>query len=237
MMTSREIGSRLSGLLFVVTVPVFLIATNVSWAFHETRLYQYGFDKYEIPQVTGLVREELVRAASELVTYFDSGQELIDVHVSKGGETIALFNEREIHHLRDVKDLLHRVYWVQRLSLLYMAAYGAFLWARHRRSVLAGDLTLGSGLAVALVVMMGAASLLSFEALFVQFHLMSFSNDLWRLDPTTDYLLMMFPTDFWLDATLLVGSATVMESALLWTGSRLLSARLRDGSQEPATRE
>jgi len=43
----------------------------------------------------------------------------------------------------------------------------------------------------------------------LQFHLFSFSNKFWQLDPTRDYLIMLFPGEFWYDATLFCALATV----------------------------
>ena len=55
---------------------------------------------------------------------------------------------------------------------------------------------------------MGLCTLLGFDQLFYQFHLISFTNELWQLDPTRDYLIMLFPQGFWYDAALLCALAT-----------------------------
>ena len=51
---------------------------------------------------------------------------------------------------------------------------------------------------------MGGFALVGFDTLFLLFHRISFANDLWQLNPRTDYLLIMFPLGFWLDATMRV---------------------------------
>jgi integral membrane protein (TIGR01906 family) len=55
---------------------------------------------------------------------------------------------------------------------------------------------------------MGLMISVNFEWFFYQFHLISFANDLWQLDPTTDYLIMLFPQGFWYDATFFCTVAT-----------------------------
>ena len=57
--------------------------------------------------------------------------------------------------------------------------------------------------------------LIGFDELFRQFHLLSFANDFWQLDPRTDHLIQMFPRGFWFDVTLAVGAITVLEGAAL----------------------
>jgi integral membrane protein (TIGR01906 family) len=54
----------------------------------------------------------------------------------------------------------------------------------------------------------GLLSLLSFDELFLQFHLASFEGDCWLFDPTTDNLVMMFPQAFWNDSAVRLAMAT-----------------------------
>jgi uncharacterized membrane protein len=61
----------------------------------------------------------------------------------------------------------------------------------------------------------------------LQFHLISFANDFWLLDPTKDYLIMLFPQGFWSDAATIIalvatGLALVLAGA---GGGYLLLAR------------
>ena len=39
--------------------------------------------------------------------------------------------------------------------------------------------------------------LIDFDDFFILFHYISFDNMDWLLDPTTDYLVMMYPDGFW----------------------------------------
>ena len=44
---------------------------------------------------------------------------------------------------------------------------------------------------VGLVVLVAVLSFLDFDALWTRFHQIAFRNDLWLLDPTRDYLIML----------------------------------------------
>ena len=61
----------------------------------------------------------------------------------------------------------------------------------------------------------GIASLVDFTEAFIKFHEMAFSNDNWMLDPRTDYLVMLFPEGFWLDATLRIAMLSAIEAVVL----------------------
>lgn len=202
--------------LFIICLPALLVTASVSGAVNSPWLYQYGFDKYGVSETTGLAQAELEKAANGLVDYFNSDDESISLMVTKDGESFGLFNEREVAHLRDVKGLFRLAYWVLLGTLVYALVYVGvnFFWWRDRRR-LAWGLIGGGCLTLVLMAALGLATLIDFDWLFRQFHLISFANELWRLDPATDYLIMLFPRDFWFDAALFCALATAVVALIL----------------------
>ena len=190
--------------LFILFLPILLLSTSLGWAVNSLRLYQYGFEKYNVSQTTGLVEPELEKAARGLISYFNSDEEYIDFTVVKDGKPFVLFNQREVVHLKDVKWLIWLDYYLLLATLVYVLGYAgiSLLWQRKRYwRRLAWGVFGGSGLTLVLMLALGLATLLNFDQLFLQFHFISFANELWRLDPTRDYLIMLFPQGFWYDAT------------------------------------
>ena len=209
---------RLATALFMVSVPVALVLTNVRVVAGEPRIYAYSFSRYDAVGATGIAREELDRAAREIIDYFNSDNQWLDIRVSKDGQSEPLFSEREVLHMRDVKVLFERVYRIQTAAILYSLAYPALVivWSRERSPQrLARQLrTVGLG-TIALVICAGIAISLGFDRLFEQFHLLSFSNDFWLLDPRRDHLVQMFPQGFWFDVTVFIALLTLLEAATL----------------------
>ena len=204
----------LLGILFVVSVPVFLVSSTVLWEFNEPRLYSYGFEKYDIPTLMFMSTEDLERVAAQLRDYFNNDRELINVQYAGH----PFFSEREVTHLRDVKLLLNRVKalrWVA-LALTLGATIAGFAMKRDafapqlaRLAMWAGGLTLG------VLLLAGLGFFIDFGRLFILFHQLSFSNDFWQLDPLRDNLIRMFPEGFWNDAAMLIVLITVIEALLL----------------------
>ena len=129
----------------------------------------------------------------------------------KDGEPLKLFNEKEVAHLKDVKGLIWLDYWVLLGTLIYALGYASvsLLWRRKKYwRRLAWGVIGGGGITLALMLALGLCTLLGFDQLFWQFHLISFTNELWQLDPTKDYLLMLFPQGFWYDATVFCAGIT-----------------------------
>jgi integral membrane protein (TIGR01906 family) len=222
--------------VFIIAVPLFLVLTNVRIAATEEGVYGYSFSQYDAVAVTGIDRAQLDGAAATIIDYFRTGErdELLDIRVVVNGEAEALYNQREVLHMRDVKDLMQLTFRAHEIAFVFLVGYAVvvFLWARERalrqlavQAVVAGGAT---------VVLLGAAAVavtLGFDRLFEQFHLLSFSNDLWRLNPATDRLIQMFPQGFWFDVTLGVGVLTAIEGglvAMLGLGYLVWSGRRRE---------
>jgi len=204
--------------LFILCLPVLLLTTSISAALNSLWLYENGFEKYDVGQTTGLADAEMEKAARGLIDYFNSGEEYIDVTVVKDGRPLVLFNQIEVIHLKDVKELFRLNYKVLLVTLIYALAYaGVSLFWRRRRfwRQLAQAVVWGSGITLALMLLLGLGALLNFEQLFWQFHLISFANEFWQLDPARDYLIMLFPGGFWLDATLFIAQGAVVGAVVL----------------------
>jgi integral membrane protein (TIGR01906 family) len=68
---------------------------------------------------------------------------------------------------------------------------------------------------VAVVVLVGLLSLLDFSGLWTRFHQIAFRNDLWMLDPRTDYLIMLFPEPFWFVATFRMAATVALQTVVV----------------------
>ena len=202
--------------LFVLCLTVLLLTASVSGAANSLWLYKYGFEKYNVSQVTGLAPAELDKAARGLIGYFNSGDKFIDLTVEKDGKPFTLFNEREVSHLKDVKGLFRLIYKVLLGSLVYALIFtgiSLFWWRDKRR--LGGGLFFGGCLTLALMLALGLVIAFNFDQFFLQFHMLSFANDFWMLDPARDYLIMLFPQGFWYDAALFCAIATAAGAFVL----------------------
>ena len=152
--------------LFVVAVPVFLIATNARWVINAPLLYSYGFAKHDSSDrasaIGGLIeRSELMSAARQIRDYFNNDDEILTVEVVVQGVRLSnLYNAREVLHMKDVKSLVRGVYRIQVISGVYLAVFAVIgLISLRRRFLphLARYLSLGGILTGSLVGLAGVA--------------------------------------------------------------------------------
>lgn len=208
----------LSTAFFIVLVPVFLVLSNVRVATMEPRVYDYEFDHYAVGEVTGMDRTQLSAAARDVVRYFQDERPLLTTRVVLGGREQPLFSQKETLHMKDVKALFQAVFLVHEVALAYVLAYvgAVFVWSHERSMRTLGDQLVRAGsVTIGALTVAALAMLVGFDQLFYLFHKLSFSNDLWELNPLTDHLIQLFPRDFWFMVTIAVGVATIIEGSLL----------------------
>ena len=116
--------------------------------------------------------------------------------------------------------------------MLFVLAYvvAVFIWAKEGTFRSLARQVLTSGLVTLVVVgALGVVAVSGFEGAFNQFHVIAFDNDFWKLNPSRDHLIQMFPEAFWQDVSIWVGLATLAEMGIL----SLLSAIYLGATRSP----
>jgi integral membrane protein (TIGR01906 family) len=203
---------------FVIALPLFVILGNVLEVASDQDFYLREFARYDVGRVTGLDQAQLAAVSNAFITYLRDPSARLDVQVSTGGAPRPLFNEREIAHMDDVQKLFGLVRDTRIVAgavLLILPLVGLGLGGSGFLPRLGTLLTAGAILTVVLLAVAGLLSLVDFSQAFVRFHELAFSNDLWILDPRTDYLIMLYPEGFWLDATLRIAMLSAVEAVVI----------------------
>ena len=192
--------------IFIICIPIFLISGGISIVANGLSLWpgEWGAERYEIRQTLanyGLNLEpaQLKEVYADLVRYFVSTDEYINIKVTQDGQTINLFTEEETIHFKDVQGLLQLDYGLCLGALVYILAFaGIFLFRLKDRRGPALGLIWGAGLMITLLLALVLLdTFYGFGELWIQFHLLFFTNDFWS---ASGYMLLLFPEQFFSDA-------------------------------------
>lgn len=201
---------------FVFAVVLGLISANLRSLVTDRDFMLAGFRDNGVAQTTGLDNGQLARIADAFVLYFQGPPGQIQMDVVVNGQHRQLFNDREVQHMEDVQRLiqlfLHAIVVVAVVCLLRLVTA---LTLDRGVAAFGRDMLCGVALMVAVVVLVGILSVMDFTDLWTRFHQVAFRNDLWQLDPNSDYLIMLFPPPFWYAATIRLATGIAVESALL----------------------
>ena len=184
--------------ILIILASIFFIFISISgvlfFILKHDYIYEYNLNFYPITERTSLEIEEIREINSQIKNYFFDETEFLEV---------SIFNEKEIYHMKDVKDIINTLFLYGKLSsvvfviitLICIKKYKVRIYSVFKASSIVYSVML-------LVLAIGF--LLSFNKLFIIFHEIAFSNDLWKLNINEDYLLMMYPENFFRDIALLI---------------------------------
>ncbi len=206
----KKVFSALVTLSIPIIVSVLSILVLLSPIFTNLEYRRPGFpdDSY------GFTTAERLDFGNQTRRYLISNNTLEDLQqlVFENGDPIYI--ERELSHLEDVKIVLQGV-----LKVFYGAAAvyvlgGLIARSRGWQNIYLKAIFLGGKITAGLLVMILFLTLISFQALFTNFHLLFFEGDSW-LFFYSDTLIRLFPVQFWQDIFLVFGILTLAGGILL----------------------
>lgn len=212
-------------IVFVLAVPALIISGVVNIFIGSTSLYKYGFNKYNISQVTHISKDQLDEVAVAMSGYLKGQSNTPQISVNIRGEETPLYNSKELTHLADVRGITDVFRIVLIASIILLLAVGVVLYITQSAGTLIKSLSYGAILTLLFTGIVVIWAIIDFDSLFYLFHILSFNNDLWLLDPTRDYLIMMFPQGFFRDAALMLIGTIILGALLLLVASRIMQKR------------
>lgn len=126
----------------------------------------------------------------------------------------ALFNDREIAHMIDVRDLAVVTLWVWRSLLSIFAVTTLFNPGRNQENQFLKALGLGAKITISIIAGVLLFLMINFNQLFTAFHRIFFEGDSW-LFFYTDTLIRLFPLKFWQDLFIFIGVFSLIASIVL----------------------
>ena len=176
--------NKLLKFIFILTLILLITTLNFKLLALNFNFYQKEFSKLDIYEI--IPKEIADKETLNLINYLNNKQEL----------TTEFFNEREKLHLQDVKNLIQKTFLIFYIALiLFIIMLIYFIYTKNYKIIYSSFLVSTLLLIIILVIL----SLINFNFLFTQFHLISFSNDYWQLNPETDNLINLFPLQFFQD--------------------------------------
>lgn len=117
----------------------------------------------------------------------------------------AVYNERELRHMVDVKNALQAALTVWYISLAGLAGLAFWAWRGRWWETFRQGLVRGGWLTIFLVGTIILLVLVSFGVFFVAFHNVFFDPGTWTF-PFSDTLIRLFPEKLWQDVFITVGA-------------------------------
>ena len=202
--------TTITSLMLIVAI----ISASLNFLIRYDFIYEYNLSSNNsIQSITSLSISELTDINNNIRDYFFNEDELLNVDI---------YSDKEIAHMKDVKNLIRLVLTLGKYSAVIFLIFSFLLnnyFAVSITSLLKNSLFIFISFSVILALAFG----LFFNQVFLLFHELSFSNDLWILNPNSDYLLMMFPEVFFRDVAIMIILLSFIIHSFFYVLVRLLN--------------
>lgn len=205
-----------------------LVCFNILFSIQAVALnldfYSKQWIKLDVPKSAGIALEDLKHIGTILKKYFLGHSSSAQVFISVEDTERDLYRENEIAHLEDVRDLFKLGFSVKTISMAFMLLGFTYILVcktdqMHLKIIAISKALKMAGIILILITLiMVLPAALNFTNWWTKFHLVTFRNDLWRLDPYEDYLIRIFPESFFFSAAqqIAIYSAAITLSYILF---------------------
>ena len=194
--------TTITSLIFILII----ISGSLNFIVRSSLIYDYNISTYSIEKRTSLSLEKIKEINLGIRTYFFNEKELLDIDI---------FSNKEILHMKDVKSVMNFIFDISKiLSIVFCIL--TFVLYSYFRVYIYKLIFYSLSLFLSILVFLGTSFLLFFQELFIIFHEIAFNNDLWILNPNEDYLLMMYPEDFFRDVAILILATSFILNVIVY---------------------
>ena len=181
--------------IIIILLPLALLLTTVELVSFNTDYFVNKYEEYEISKSTGIVIDDLEGITDKLLNYLKDKTDNLEIEKEINGSKRQVFNEKEILHMIDVKDLFIKGKIIRNISMILIIISILYLGIKNKKD-LGQAFIMSSALSILSMVTLFLLMYTNFNKYFTYFHEIFFTNDLWLLNPETDVLIQMLPLEF-----------------------------------------
>ncbi len=203
--------------MLVVGLVGFNILLSVQITALDLDFYTAKWEELDIPESARIPMEELKMVGMRLQGYLTGKNSTPQLDVTINDTLRPLYRQNEIEHLKDVRALFQLGFLAKRICLGLIVLGVVFAALVPRAKLLVGkSLKISAIVLIALILLLTIPPALNFTDWWTNFHIVIFPNELWLLDPNLDWLIKIFPEEFFYSAVKRTGFCSLIISAIYY---------------------
>lgn len=186
---------------YAVAVCAILIVliTSIDMNCFDKGFYANEYSKLNTAQSLGMTDKDLNASTNALLDYLKDDRDDIKVEIQIKGTKTEAFNDKEASHMVDVKHLYQFALSLRWICIGVLIISLIYLIIQYRSGIYTHISIAYMKTAILFAVffiMLGIWAYADFDAFWTAFHRLAFRNDLWLLNPETDLMINLFPSEF-----------------------------------------
>lgn len=213
-------------LIFVLLITSFKIAI---YGDPEYKFYEKEYEKYRVVDSLNMEMEDVMEVTDKMMAYLIGDYPELSVITMVDGKEQDFFNEQDRLHMWDVKNLFLGGLKLRTIATTVFVIMIVILVSMKAdlTTVLPKSYYRALSISAVFVGVLAAFVMTNFNKIFVIFHEVFFTNDLWIFDPRTDYMIRMLPEGFFYDMVIRIGGIFILGLIVIgffsWSMQRFLS--------------
>ncbi len=185
----------------IIVSCLFLSFRIVVYGDPEYRFQQREYEKYDVAPYVNMEMDDIMDVTVYMMEYLDGRQDELSIVSYVDGETKDFFNDDDRLHMADVRTMFIGVTVIMYIGFILAAVIIVIMLIRKEdlRHELPRAFRHAGLILLALLVILGIACVIDFNAVFRVFHLLFFSGDTWLFDPAVDYMIRILPEGLFYD--------------------------------------
>lgn len=179
----------MAAILAILLTTVDVMALDTGW-------YDKWYRQSDLAEKLDVPEESIEQAMGMMLEYVKGTRNSMDGSLAGIGE---VYNAREKAHMKDVRRLYDRAMTVKTACwIIVIAGIVLAVWKHSWKTLALGYLQAGLCWLV-LIAFLGLWAATGFTDFWTRFHELFFDNDLWLLDPATDFMIRICPEQLFFD--------------------------------------
>ena len=195
----KILNSKPIKFVYGLSIILIIVLSSINYHSFNREFYQNTYQQLNTHETIGVTKDELIDSTEVLLDYLQDNRNDLSIDVVQRGQEKQMFNQLEIDHMVDVKNLYQSAMTLRVISivvfLLLTILYLTEMKSEWFYAMFKGYqyALLGFG-----IILFGIVSyvIVDFQGFWILFHKILFTNDLWILNPLTDNLILMVPQEF-----------------------------------------
>ncbi len=202
-METTKKQSNLKKLPYVLVISLCCVAILISLMFTALRsviadpsIFLDFYRNNNIEQSIGISAEDCTIAITRMVDYMEGKADSIQLTVTENGRIVEMYNDQEIQHMVDVRNIYQFFVHARLPSFLSLLVVMVMIYiasSKGIKNVVLPGLYLAGGIVGSVILLCGVWVMIDFGSFWISFHHLFFTNDLWLMDYATCRMIRICP--------------------------------------------
>ncbi|MEG2105413.1 MAG: TIGR01906 family membrane protein [Clostridia bacterium] len=180
-----------------------ILFSFIQFSANDSAWFEAEYYKLDTSRQIGMSNTDINKAMKALIDYMEGRtNDLEKVKVKINGDSVRMYNNKDIDHMKDVKVLYQNCRMFRNIAAvsLIVLLVAVFLTMKRDALIILSKSFIWAFSAMA--VILGAILIfaaIDFDAFWTFFHTLVFDNELWLIDPSKSYLIWICPSTLFYD--------------------------------------